>query len=90
MSTYLYLECASHDPPLRSDDEVGQHLTDLPAIRYRITQRALYAGAAAHNLDITTDSSFARTAIHFLTQHPHCEIRIRDEYGEEHPLRADD
>jgi len=40
VSTYLYLECADHAPPLRSDDEVGQHLYDLPNVRGYFAERA--------------------------------------------------
>lgn len=40
MSTYLYLACLDHDPPLFADDESGQHLYDLPQIRADIARRA--------------------------------------------------
>ena len=30
MSTYLYLVCLDHTPPLRAASESGQHLYDLP------------------------------------------------------------
>ena len=33
MSTYLYLRCEDHDPPLVAREESGQHLYDLPTIR---------------------------------------------------------
>ena len=32
MSTYLYLRCESHNPPIENDDESGQHLYDLEQI----------------------------------------------------------
>ena len=32
MSTWLYLRCESHDPPLKNDVESGQHLYDLEQI----------------------------------------------------------
>ena len=32
MSTWLYLRCESHDPPLENDGESGQHLYDLEQI----------------------------------------------------------
>lgn len=48
MSTYLYLECLDHDPPLRADGESGQHLDDLPQLRADIAARdGLVAVAAA-------------------------------------------
>lgn len=39
MSTYLYLECQDHNPPLSSHGEVGEYLSDLPRIRREIAQR---------------------------------------------------
>jgi hypothetical protein len=38
VSTWLYLTCDSHTPPILSDD-VGQHLYDLPAIATAIKHR---------------------------------------------------
>ena len=40
MSTWIYLECADHDPPISADGESGQHLYDLPDIREDIRRRA--------------------------------------------------
>lgn len=39
MSTWMYLTCDSHTPPILSDD-VGQHLYDLPAIVMAVRHRA--------------------------------------------------
>lgn len=39
MSTWIYLTCDSHTPPILSDD-VGQHLYDLPAITMAVRHRA--------------------------------------------------
>ena len=38
MSTWLYLTCDSHTPPILSED-VGQHLYDLPAITMAVRHR---------------------------------------------------
>lgn len=82
MSTYLYLECLDHDPPLRSDGEVGQHLYDLPRIRREIARRESFAELA----DCASyDHHFTGNAARFLTQHPHCRIGIRDEYSNQYP-----
>lgn len=43
MSTYLYLVCESHTPPIVADDESGQHLYDLPQIRSDLANRDLIA-----------------------------------------------
>lgn len=98
MSTYLYLECLSHDPPLRAQDESGQHLYDLPQIRADVANRdELAAEWRVADCDVWTmlprpasflddDQYFRRRTIEFLGQHPHCHIGIRDEYGEEHAV----
>ena len=92
MSTYLYLRCDAHDPPLFSEDEVGQHLYDLPAIRRCIAMRGDigpddHDGAAffPHHYDY-----FARHAFAFLRQHKTCPVAIEDEYGEEHPVEVEE
>ena len=79
MSTYLYLECLDHDPPLKSEGEVGQHLYDLPRIQREVACRS--AGDEHH---------FERNAAAFMTLHPHCTIGIRDEYGHQHPAMEAD
>ena len=86
MSTYLYLVCENHDPPLVSEDEVGQHLYDLPSIRDWIA-------ADRDNLpdwwDLWNpanggDDYFGARACKFLDQHRTCNIGIVDEYGVSH------
>ena len=91
MSTWLYLQCDSHTPPLSSDGEVGQHLYDLPDIRRHIRNRRLYADMASH--DVMLDSRgdhFANNAFRFLTAHPACTVSICDEYGRTHPIEPED
>ncbi len=85
MSTYLYLECQDHKPPMRSDGEVGQHLSDLPHIRQEITERDLFVALARSEIDFSYDHHFTSNAARFFAQHPDCRIRIFDEYGVEHP-----
>ena len=87
MSTYVYLECRDHNPPLTSDGEVGQHLCDLPRIRAEIAGRAHFVAQAEHYPDY--GCHFVNNAARFLTQHPHCRIGIRDEYNREHPLTGE-
>lgn len=84
MSTYVYLECVDHDPPLRADDESGQHLYDLNQLREDIANRETIIGAA--KLDIWPGERFRRNTAVFLVAHPKCALRITDEYGVEHPL----
>lgn len=85
MSTYLYLECLDHDPPLQSPDEVGQHLYDLPRIREILAN--LDANVAASRLDSTGEDYFTRNAMQFLRIHSRCNLGIRDEYGVEHSVK---
>lgn len=91
MSTWLYLECRDHNPPVRSDD-VGQHLGDLRHIRKLIANRECLLRIVKEldefdGMDIEVYDHGARNALWFLREHPTCRIGIRDEYGEEHPTK---
>lgn len=86
MSTYVYLECLDHDPPLLSYDEVGQHLSDLPNIRKAIANRDLFIANSAADLTGDYGDSFTNHAAAFLVRHPRCRIGIIDEYGRKHPI----
>lgn len=79
MSTYLHLVCVDHDPPLESTEEVGQHLADLNIVR------AVIAARHSNAMQLPFADRYADTARRFLNQHPKCRVRIRDEYGVEHP-----
>lgn len=83
MSTYLYLMCMDHNPPLCADGESGQHMSDLPEILEDLTNRDVIA--AAIGLDIFGYGSHLRSnSARFLHTHPKCRIGVRDEYGEWH------
>ena len=84
MSTYLYLVCVDHDPPLESTDEVGQHLSDLPTVR------AVLASRHSDVMQFVFGDRYADTARRFLNQHPRCDVRIRDECGVEHPTTPEE
>ena len=93
MSTYLYLECLDHDPPLRAEDESGQHLKDLPRIRLEIAERVALAdewAEARHEFSPygPFDQYFRAHSGAFLSHHRKCRIGIRDEYGDAHPAEA--
>lgn len=85
MSTYLFLRCLDHDPPLRAADESGQHLSDLSQIRADIAARTTLLAAWEH-LDFSDFGHFRNATLRFLAAHPKCNIGIRDEYGRDHPL----
>lgn len=87
MSTYFYLECLDHDPPLRAEAESGQHLYDLPQIRADVRNRD--ALILAWEVGWQHDHHFRRNTVTFLAAHPKCRIGIRDEYGDEHPTTGE-
>ena len=90
MSTWIYLQCDSHTPPLSSDGEVGQHLYDLPDIRRHIKNRELYRYMAGQDLMIDTQGNhYAGNAFRFLNSHPDCDVSICAEYGRPHPLEPE-
>ena len=60
MSTYVYLVCLDHNPPLIADDESGQHLYDLPQIRKDIADRDLIV--AAFKAEVFDGSNYFRRA----------------------------
>lgn len=85
MSTYLYMQCLDHDPPLVAEGESGQHLYDLPDIRADIANRdALVAAVREH--DMQPNGYFRSNTLKFLAAHPTCRIGIVDEYDKTHPL----
>lgn len=84
MSTWLYLQCLSHDPPLLADGESGQHLYDLPQIRSDVADREALVKAPI--LEASFDDHFRANTVRFLVQHQKCEIGIIDEYRTQHPL----
>jgi len=82
VSTYLYLACKDHDPPLLADSESGQHLYDLPQIREDIADRDAIVSLGD---GVDYGHWFRNSTARFLRAHPKCEIAIRDEYGHWHP-----
>jgi len=83
VSTYLYLVCLDHTPPLKAAAESGQHMYDLPQIQADIAARERFVTNTQD--DIWPDSHFRRNTAAFLAKHPRCRIGIEDEYGDTHP-----
>lgn len=79
MSTYLYLTCLSHNPPLRApyEGESGQHLSDLPQIQLDLANR--YRNASDEDADL---GYFRNNTARFLRSHPLCNLGVEDEYGQ--------
>lgn len=97
MSTYLYLVCLDHDPPLLAEEESGQHLYDLPRIREEIRNREeivrVYDDEHSYGLFYESDwdekaieAYFRVRSAKFLSRHRSCRIGIEDEYGRRHPV----
>lgn len=90
----MHLECQDHDPPIRAADESGQHYYDLPRIREEVANRAEVVawadGPDGYNHwrdggkgEFDPKQYFRAHSAAFLRQHPHCDIRIITEYGED-------
>lgn len=94
MSTYLYLVCDEHDPPLLSADEVTQHTNkdgELDKIRGWVANRAELIRLRKEQDDSTYSDYFQTHAITFLVQHPKCHLSAVDEHGEKYEvMRAAD
>lgn len=89
MSTYIYLQCESHDPPLINDGESGQHLYDLPRIREDIANRRSIAAGLRAGLEPESGNHFYANTAYFLRQHEHCQLGIVDEYDRTHAIDGD-
>lgn len=90
MSTILYLHCITHEPHIGSG-EVGSHLGHLEKIRNVISTRdeIVELWARAKSLDLfepDSGDSYVNNMGRFLVAHPHCDLAIFDEYGEEYPI----
>lgn len=92
MSTWVYLTCRDHEPPLLAADESGQHLYDLPRIRQEVADREQIADANHwwQGGDGDPDGYFRANSARFLAAHARCRIGITDEYGREHPTTDED
>ncbi|MCF3939922.1 hypothetical protein [Gordonia tangerina] len=84
MSTYHYLECTCHNPPLRSDDEVEQHAGTeiLDQVRDMVRKRDTIIPLLRDEMVDYPDNRYLRNALRFLVDHEHCVINLVTEYGE--------
>lgn len=87
MSTYLYLSCESHDPPLVSEDSSGQNLRDLPRVRSVVRDKEKIIRIETE--DLSCSDPALEHAARFLSQHQKCEIGIRDEYDRQHSVEPE-
>lgn len=89
MSTYMYLICRSHTPPLRADGESGQYLSDLPTIRADLQNRKELIKLYDEYVGFDYSGSYRANTARFLAHHPNCIIGIVDEYGHNHSIKGD-
>lgn len=96
MSTYIYLACEAHDEPVRAEDESGQHLYDLPQLRFDWLNRKHWLAYIERFPDALTRSwdhlsYFQRNTFGFLRDHAECgeAMHVVTEYGERMPLTAE-
>lgn len=87
MSTYFYLQCEDHDPPIIADDESGQHTYDLPQIRATLADRE--ALVRVFEDGVANFSYFVQHSLRFLSKHKKCRITLWNEYGEEYSTTGD-
>lgn len=88
MSTYFYLRCLDHEPPLTASEESGQHHYDLPQIRKDVANRDVLV--QAWNDDVRPSEYYRSHTVAFLAAHPTCKIEIRDEYQRTYSLTGED
>ena len=94
MSTYIYLVCPSHPEPVEAEEESGQHLYDLPTVRFNWLRRDhwlsyidRFPGTLGREFDHL--SYFERNTWRFLLDHRDCGIPcIVDEYGGRYSIVA--
>lgn len=92
MSTYIYLHCAEHDE--RASEESGQHLYDLPQLRFDWLNRKHWLAYIKMFPDTLTRewdhlSYFQRHTFGFLCEHAECtRMYVESEYGEFFSLHA--
>jgi hypothetical protein len=84
VSTYGYLVCLDHEPPIISRDESTQHrhtTSEMDRLRDWIARReALVDALNRDELDLS--EYFLRNTVWLLREHPRCRYAARDEYGE--------
>ena len=86
MSTYWYIECLNHTPPLSSADEVEQHTRGLDPIRTLIESRPVDPNWHEHSSHL---QYFETHADRLHPQHPDCRLQLVNEYGERDPIIYD-
>lgn len=86
MSTWLYLACIDHEPPLVADGESQQHAADwqIAHIRSMVERRAELIAVDMGIFEVPND--YDRNTLRFLRQHPSCRVALQSEYGDWHDM----
>lgn len=79
MSTWVYLACIDHDPPLVSDCESGQH-DERVGMALLVADRDKWL-ALTRNDDVEITDRWSRNGSYFLRSHPKCRLACVDEYN---------
>lgn len=84
MSTYVYLACLDHDPPVRAHEESDQHRHNagvMERIRDWVDRREQLLDMWIEG-DFGTPDRYLANSLRFLSDHRSCRIAARDEHGE--------
>ena len=83
MSTYVYLACLDHNPPLINRDESEQHTNEhhIDKVRSWVDRRDQLVPLQREGLLDLSDQFFRHTVL-FLSDHEHCRLAARTEYGD--------
>lgn len=91
MSTYVYLACLDHSPPLIADEESTQHRyndAEMQHVHEWVRDRDVLVNAWENGLvqyrgvSDSSASYFAVNTARFLVGHLTCRLAARDEYGD--------
>ena len=79
MSTYWGYVCKSHEPPIESEHWFNHGYLTLEQVF-----RKERAGEWPDQEDVMHRGYATKEPIQWLRQHPHCEVALRNEYGDEY------
>lgn len=92
MSTYWGYVCQSHDPHLESERWFN-HGEDVLTEAYQLERAGEWPNDPAWPLldeprDVKHRGYFTSAPIHWLREHPKCQVALRSEYGDTKSLDA--
>lgn len=84
MSTYVYLACLDHTPPLIATEESDQHMHRdgvMEQIQRWVDNRETLV-PMWHRSELDYSNYFLANTMRFLVQHEHCRVFAQSEYGD--------